>query len=66
MNGTTKKHVTNQLINWIGIAVICFVSFYFTANARLDQHDKDIECIEIEKIDEDVYQEYVKRVDDLI
>jgi len=53
MNGETKKAIKIQLINWVGVAIVCFVSFYFTANAKLKEHSEDIRF----KVDEKVFLE---------
>jgi len=62
MNGNTKTLIKKQLINWGGIAVICFVSFYFTANATLKQHSKDIE----KKLDVELFDMYIIGINKLI
>ena len=62
MNGNTKTLIKKQLINWSGIAVICFVSFYFTANAKIAQHDKDIE----KKLDTELFDVYIVGINKLI
>ena len=59
MNGETKKAIKVQLINWVGVAIVCIFSFYFTANAKLKEHSEDIRF----KVDEKVYLEYVKQKD---
>ena len=62
MNGNTKTLIKKQLINWVGIAVICFVSFYFTASATLKQHGKDID----KKLDIELFDAYLVGINKLI
>ena len=62
MNGNTKTVIKKQLINWIGIAIICFVSFYFTASATLTQHSKDID----KKLDTELFEAYLIGINKLI
>jgi len=62
MNGNTKTVIGKQILNWIGMAVVCFVSFYFTASATLKQHDKDIE----KKLDTELFDMYIGGINKLI
>lgn len=62
MNGDTKIAIKNQLINWVGIAIVCIFSFYFTANATLKQHDKDID----KKLDTELFDMYIVGINKLI
>lgn len=62
MNGDTKIAIKKQLINWLGIAIVCFVSFYFTASATLKQHDKEIE----KKLDTELFDMYIAGINKLI
>jgi len=62
MNGETKKQIKGHLINWIGIAIVCFVSFYFTAKAQLKQHDEDID----KKLDTELFDAYLVGINKLI
>ena len=55
MNGNTKTVIKKQLINWVGIAAICLVSFYFTASATLKQNSKDID----KKLDTELFDMYL-------
>ncbi|GAG47853.1 unnamed protein product [marine sediment metagenome] len=59
MNGETKKAIKGQLINWVGIAVIFVITFYFTTITTLKGHTEDIRF----KVDEKVFLEYVKQKD---
>jgi len=62
MNGNTKTLIKKQLINWIGIAAICLVSFYFTASATLKQHSSDIN----KKLDTELFDAYLIGINKLI
>jgi len=62
MNGNTKTVIKKQLINWIGIAIVCIFSFYFTAKAQLKQHDEDID----KKLDTELFDMYIVGINKLI
>lgn len=66
MNNGTKTAIRNQLINWIGIALICLIGFYFTGKANIKHNENNIVDLRSNTVQRKAFNEYVKRIDQLI
>lgn len=66
MNGETKKAIKTQLINLIGVAIICLIGFYFTGKANIKYNQNNIKNLEDNTVQLKAFNEYVKRIDQLI
>lgn len=66
MNNGTKIAIRNQFINWAGIALFCFVGFYFSGKANIKYNQENIKNLRDNIVQQKAFNEYVKRIDQLI